>query len=354
MTKEAPSHLCRKRRTWIPAASAAGALALAAAVITGTSAFRSSDTVDASITGMVPADADTVVLAPYSAAFWGSVTAMADPETGLASLRPAEGLSIEAIGYSRSPDHQDRDGRPLNVFYIESPDGAAAAKVEEWLNDNHSETRRIHRVKDTVVVTETHVLDYKAPKETIAGTKGVPDKVGEAALMWMDIDGEANTLVADAGKRDSFKEFMHKGFGFKPGTTWTGTSADGATWAGDFVAGGVDPDQVDFDAAQQALTSDEEIIWNAERGNLHYEMIDPGMSALLNHTQVSVAGKGDMGGDAGKIGFPGVDQPVVEAVNKVAKWHGALTGDFRNHGLGERFLSANEKSMVVSYTKPKQ
>jgi hypothetical protein len=125
-----------------------------------------------SIASIAPANSDTFVIAPYSKEWWAKVARMTSVETRLAELDPdAAGVSIDNLGYSRSPDTIKRDvpmTGPLRLFYAESSSPEAAAKVAKWLREAVGfEGRRVHQSGNIVIVGPSWVAEYATPTESL-------------------------------------------------------------------------------------------------------------------------------------------------------------------------------------------
>ncbi|WP_422758823.1 hypothetical protein [Paenarthrobacter sp. C1] len=214
------------------------------------------------IPALAPADADTLVLAPYSESWWAKVGAMAPADTRLAELNASSfSGDIKAIGYSRSQDHEKHDipmTGPSRLFYIEASSTDAAQKIAEWLKSaNGFEGRRVFVEGSTVVIGQSWLTSFKAPEQTMAGAGGYAGVLTTTeGSMYRNPDNEVRSLTGpdDTASARALTAVMRNGFGFTEGTTWVGTSPDGTSWSGDFRSGGVDPEQINFTGPEAPWT----------------------------------------------------------------------------------------------------
>ncbi|MCC3299264.1 hypothetical protein [Arthrobacter caoxuetaonis] len=341
---------------------AAGAALAAAAVAAGALGLwvTGGKTVEASassIPALVPADADTLVIAPFSGSWWEKVAPMDEPNKMLPELDPASaGLDIENIGYSRSVDPEDHGvpfALPLRLFYIESPTGEGAEEVAEWLKDQPAADNRSVAVEGDVVVIGSSTTTYKAPEESVLELEAYdPERREGEATMWMNTGREAVSLTGDGNndKALAFTEVLSSGFGFEEGTKWLGTSTDGESWSGAFTAGGVNPDAIDFKKAVTVLASTEEVLASVEGPTGTAEVVKPGLGAILE-TASFIAGTKHMGAFLDEQGSAGLDDPFITVTSDVTAWNAAISGvHMANENLSERTLAANAEEMVVTYS----
>lgn len=344
------------RRRIIAAAALLGSAAALAGVLFATGAGGSS-TVATSIPALAPADADTFVLAPYSPSWWANVSSMTSPDTGVAGLDPGRsGADITAVGYSRSPDHEDREvpmTGPQRLFYIEASSAEDAKKVAEWLKHSEGfETRRVFIEGNVVIVAASWVNEFKAPDRNMNGVAGYTDTVstGEAS-MYRNPDLEVQTLTGstDSGEAKALTTVMRKGFGFTEGTTWVGTSIDGSSWAGDFRSGGVDPGQIDFDEIKPALNTTSVKIAEYTVENMKYEGYSGGLANILMSSTFRQPDKSVLGPDVALPGLPKVRDEAVSVVSDVTGWTAAASGIYSaRENITTQATSASERSMVMS------
>lgn len=341
--------------------AAAGALAVviaAGALALGTNLKGSADTEAASaIPALVPAEADTLVIAPFSDSWWDKVAPMDEPNKKLPELEPAAaGLPIERIGYSRSVDTDDHGlpfSLPLRIFYLESSTAEDAAKVAEWIKREPAAENRTVHVDDTVVIVGSSTLgEFKKPAQSVLTLEAYsPEQPAGEGTMWMNTGREAVSLTGD-GNNDKAKAYaglLKSGFGFETGTKWMGTSADGASWAGEFTAGGVNPEAIDFKEAAKALSATEEVLAEVDGPTGMVEVIRPGVSAVLDGASFT-AGTDHMGELVSAKGVASVEDPLITVVNDVTGWNAAVGGvQQANEDIATRHVSANADEMVISY-----
>lgn len=348
----------QKRNRRVAAGAALAAAAVAAGALGLWMANGTADEASASsIPALVPADADTLVIAPFSGQWWGKVAPMDEPNKMLPELDPAsEDLEIENIGYSRSQDTEDHGvpfALPLRLFYIESPTGEGAAEIAEWLKAQPAAENRTVSVEDDVVVIGSSTTTYKAPDESVLGLEAYdPQRRSGEATMWMNTGREAVSLTGDGnnGKALAFSEVLASGFGFEEGTKWLGTSTDGESWAGEFTAGGVDPEAIDFKKALAVLESTEEVLASVDGPSGTAEVVKPGLGAIIESASF-IAGTEHMGAVREDSTAPGMDDPLITVTSDVTAWNAAISGiHLANENLSERTLAANAKEMVISYS----
>lgn len=310
------------------------------------------------IPAMAPSDSDTFVVAPYSKEWWGKVASMTSPVTGLAALDPeAGGLSIENVGYSRSQDHTKRDvprTGPLRLFYAESSTPEAAEKVAAWLREAPGfEGRREFVDGKTVIVAPSWVNTFEPPTATMAKVPGFAAQVtNKTASMWRNVDMEIPAVVGDttSPRAAVISTVLAKGYGFTGGTTWVGTSQSGDSWSGSFKTGGVNPAQIDFKAAQDAVSGTQKVLDKVEFSKTKYEILDSGMTEALTGASFVAPGQtGQLGGGA-PANVPGVKDPAITAITDVTRFDAAASGiDSSLENISSQAVSANAHDMIVSY-----
>lgn len=317
------------------------------------------------IPASAPADSDTLVVAPYSSSWWSKVAAMAPQELMLRGLTPDPGLKIEHIGYSRSQDPVKRPiPGPLRVFYIEASDDAEAQRIMDWLGQAPGYDHRIvHRDGKVLSITAGWITDYKAPEQNMASVAGYrADLTDRQGSMYFNPKLEVASLTGKDGgdKAKALTTYMEKGLGFSNDTTWTGTSGDGDTWSGAFVAGGVDPARIDFNQANTALMGQQKVIATytekdaavRQQGTRStYQVVDPGVAAILDSsTVVAPSQKGQLGANSLPADVPKVDGAEVTALQNLNTLDATASGV---QGVSEatlsRSISASKDKMVVSY-----
>jgi hypothetical protein len=351
----------KRRKGVVTAVLAAGAAALLAGIIATTTAGGGigGGPEATSIPSLAPADADTFVLAPYSTSWWPKVAAMAPPETGVAALDPsASGIAIKHVGYSRSQDHEQREipmTGPSRFFYVETATVEDAEKLAEWFKHAEGfEGRRVFVEGTTVVIARNWVKDFKAPEQSMAGVAGYADTMSSRdGSMYRSPDKEVQSLAggADTTNGKALTAVMRNGFGFTEGTTWVGASTDGSSWEGDFRSGGVDPDQIRFDEAQNALDATSVKIAEVKDGNVTFEGYSSGVGGILETSTFRAEGKGSLGrAETVASGIPAVKGEVISVVSDVTGWDAAATGNYSSReNVATQAVSANERSMVVSF-----
>ncbi|MCC3292580.1 hypothetical protein [Arthrobacter sp. zg-Y1110] len=310
-----------------------------------------------SIPALVPADADTVVIAPFSEKWWDKVAPMDEPNKKLPELKPAAAdLAIENIGYSRSQDTEDHGtpfALPLRLFYVESPTQEDAEKVADWLEHQAASENRTVTVEGDVVVVGSSINSFKPPAESILTLDTYdPDQPADAATMWMNTGREAVSLTGDGDSREAraYADVLANGFGFETGTKWMGTSTDGESWAGEFAAGGVNPESIDFKKAVESLAATEEVLAEVDGPTGKAEVIKPGVGAILDSASF-VAGTKHMGTPLETAGTASVKDPLITVTNDVTSWDASISGiQMANENLAERNISANADEMVLSYS----
>lgn len=339
--------------------AAGAAAALAGVVITTIGGGLGSGPEATSIPSLAPADADTFVLAPYSASWWTKVASMAPPETGIVSLDPSTaGIEIDHVGYSRSQDHEPRGipmTGPYRLFYVEASSAEDAEKLADWFrNAEGFEGRRVFVQGNTVVITRTWVKEYKAPEQSMAGVAGFTDTMSSAeASMYRNPDREVASLTggADTKNGKALNAVMRNGFGFTEATTWVGTSKDGSAWEGDFRSGGVDPAQIKFDEATAALDATSVKIAEVQSENVKYAGYSAGAGDILNVSMFRTPDQGVLGRAAtAPSGAGSVKDEQILVVSDVTGWDAAASGTYSaRENVATQTVSANKNSMVVSF-----
>lgn len=356
-----------KTRRFIPITAAA----VAAAAVIGAGAFflpnvlnrsgESSAAVPAGpamIPAFAPADADTFVLAPYSAAWWAKIAAMASPESRMPESDPVPaGFRLDRIGYSRSPDKEKRDvpmTGPLRLFYLEAPSAEEAARIADWLQTAPgNENRRISVSDRVIIITPTWVSSYQAPEKPITAVPGyrTNEEPGKGTY-WMNVDQETVSVAggADEATKTAATALVRNGMGFAEGTTWLGTSDAGDSWAGRFTAGGVKPENINFDTVRADVATTEKVLAATKSGNVNYKVMASTAAQVLTTTRITAEGQSGHLGTGDLIDFPKVTAPVVSASTEVTDWNAALSGRYgAKENVATRNISANESEMVVSF-----
>jgi len=306
---------------------------------------------------LAAADSDTVVLAPYTADWWKKIIGMAPTSMGLLQLDPSKATApILRIGYTRGPDHATHDipaTGPLRRVFIEAGSAEDANKLATWLKYAPGfEGRRVYLQERTVIVGQSWDGGFTMPEQSMSTVAGyTPGDGSRQGSMWMNVDQEIVTMAGGpetkAGK--VYSAVLSTAMGFKPASTWTGFSDNGDAWKGDFGTGGINKDQINIQDAQDVLTAAQKVIFEATSGTTKTKVIESGVSGLMNGAVISADGKKMGGATAG--GFPQVDNEVVSLVNDATKWDSTLTGNYSGaEAVAQRTLSANEKSMVLSFS----
>lgn len=351
-----------KPRRQIAAVAAMAAAVALAGVISAAVVNHSGSTsvVTSTIPSLAPADADTMVLAPYSAAWWKKVAAMAPPETALIRVDPeTAGAPIKNIGYSRSQDHVQREipmTGPYRLFYAEADSPEDTDKIAEWLKRADGfEGRRVYTKGNIVVVAPSWVAAFDAPEKSMADVAGyTSDLSGSQASMWRNPDQEIRSLAGseDTTTGKALTAVMRNGFGFTSGTTWLGTSTDGAAWSGDFTNGGVDPAKINFEETRKVLDATAKTIGEVTDGNVKYQALSGGIGDILSSTTFRTPDKGTLGPQqSGR--FPAVKDESVSVVSDVTGWSAASTGIYSSReNIGTQAVSANSTRMTIAYTYP--
>lgn len=351
--------------------SSVGAAAVAAAIITSAvitaprpgpeaaavvnpAVFTLAPTVPA----LAAADSDTVVLAPYSADWWEKVASMAPTQMGLLKLDSTKaGTPILRLGYSRGPDHVKREipnTGPLRLVYLEAASADDAEQLAVWLRYAEGfESRRVFVQDRTVIISQSWDTGFTVPEKAMASVSAyAPGAATEHASMWMNVDQEVASLAggADTKAGQIYSAVMSKGIGFKPGTTWNGFSDNGDAWEGDYGTGGVSKDSIDFEQVQSVLTGQEKVLFEVKSGVTTTKMLEAGAGSMMTATMIR-AGDKRIGGGPAANDYPKVDNQVVSVVNDVTRWNAGATGNYSGtEAIGQRTLSANEKSMILSFT----
>ncbi|MET4143748.1 hypothetical protein [Arthrobacter sp. UYCo732] len=312
----------------------------------------------------VPADADTVVVAPYTASWWSKVGAMAPQELMLPPAQTGDALPIENIGYSRSPDIAEREVAntgPLRIFYVEAPSDSEAATVQQWLDNAPGyDYRTVHRHGRVLAVTPVWVTDYPAPSQSITASSAfTADVTDSQASMWFSPEREVTTLTggADTEAAKALRSTLEHGFGFAAGTAWTGTSKDGDSWEGSFPVGGVRTEQVDFAKASSALMETRKVLAQAtgplgKNSQTSYQVTDPGPSAVLAAASIKIDGKdGALGVSGQPAAVKAVPGASLTAVVDVTAWNRAASGDVsETESILTRAMSASGDQMNMEFT----
>lgn len=310
------------------------------------------------VPALAPADADTVVVAPYSPEWWKKVASMAPSPTGLLGVDlAASGTPVLRLGYSRSPDstvYEVPNTGPLRLVYLETGSAEDAGTLAVWLKEQpRFDNRRVHVMDRTVVVGQSWNTDYTVPEKPVSAVAGYESGDGVSqGSMWMNIDQEVASLAVakDPKTREVYAAVMTSALGFKPGTTWVGVSDTGASWTGDFRSGGIDRDQIDFQEARGVLTGAEKVLLEAKDGMTTTRFVDPGAAGLMNGASVA-SGTSKMGGANYKASVAEVADQAVLLVHDVTLWNSALSGNYSGaEAIGQRTLSASEKSMTIGLT----
>lgn len=348
------------RRRVLTAVAALGSAALAAGVLLTVLTGFSTSAVATSIPALAPADSDTFVVAPYSESWWKSVAAMAPAETGVNSLDlAAAGVQIKAVGYSRGTDHEEREvpmTGPLRTLYIEAADPDAAQKLAAWFRSAAGfEGRQVFVHGSTVVVAQSWVKEYRLPEKTM---DTVAEDMGTMSSgrgsMYRSPDLEVKTLAGgestDHGK--AMTAVMRSGFGFTKDTTWLGTSTDGSAWEGDFRTGGVDPEQINFDLARNALEATAVKVAEVVDDNVKYEGFSSRAGEILMTSKFRSADGGTLGLAGGSAQVPpAVKGEVVSVVSDVTGWSSAASGIYSSReNIETQSVSASEDSMAILLT----
>lgn len=309
------------------------------------------------IPALAPADADTFVLAPYSAEWWAKIAAMASPEVRMLEADPVPaGFSVDRIGYSRSPDTGTRDvlrTGPLRLFYLEAPTAEEARKIADWMGSAPGfGNRRIHVVDRVIIVSATWVSSFAAPEKAIAAVPGYrTDETPGKGTYWMNVDQETASLAGQSGEAQvkAASALMHSGLGFSEGTTWLGTSEAGDSWSGRFAAGGVKPENINFDTVRKEVATTDEVLAASKQGNVDYKVLSVTASGALKVSLITAEGQKAPLGTGDKSTFPQVAAPVVSASTEVTGWDAALSGRYGAvENVESRNISANESEMILS------
>jgi hypothetical protein len=310
-----------------------------------------------SIASIAPADSDTFVIAPDSKEWWAKVTLMTSPEMLLAELDPeAAGVSIDNIGYSRSPDRIKRDvpmTGPLRLFYAESSSPEAALKVAKWLKEAAGfEGRRVHLSGNIVIVGPSWVADYAPPTESLAKVPGYAMEITSGtAAMWRNVDQEVPALVGDmkSPRAEVMATVLSKGYGFTSGTTWVGTSKGDDSWSGAFKSGGVNPAQLDFKATQSSVMGTQKVLDSVQNRESKWEFLDSGMTELLTDASFVAPSQPQRLGGPMPENIPRVKDAVITAVTDPTGVNSAATGISGSlENVATQAVSANKHEMIVS------
>lgn len=343
-------------------------------LIAGAVGRNESTPINSAIDTLAPADADTFVVAPATRTWWTKVAAMGPFSTKLAGLDPsAAGASIIRIGYSRSPDHVQREipkTGPLRFIYLESPTTDDAGKVANWLKQADGfDNRRIYQDGQVVIVAPGWVSTYQPPAQgmrTLAAYK--PASRPTEATMWMNMDQQIPTIAVGDKNSAALTSMLHHGYGFKDGTTWIGTSGDGDTWKGSFTTGGVDPSRIDFHQASSDLHATEKVLGGSTSAptpptnpartgtSASYQLIDPGAAAILTRSSFRVRGQSETLGSVANASPPAaLGDSVITALVDVTAWDAAFSGTYsgQENVLTEAAsTSSTDMAITFTYKKP--
>lgn len=352
--------LPRTRRRVLTAVAALGSAAIAAGVLLAVLTGFGTSAVATSIPAHAPADSDTFVVAPYSDAWWKSVAAMAPAETGVSGLDlAASGVSINALGYSRGTDHEEREvpmTGPLRTLYIEAADPDAAQKLAAWFRSASGfEGRQVFVHDSTVLITQSWVKEYRLPEKAMDSVARDMGTISSGrGSMYRSPDLEVQTLTGgeDTNQGKAMTAVMRSGFGFTKETTWLGTSSDGTAWKGDFRTGGVDPKQINFDQTRDALDATAVKVAEVVDDNVKYEGFSSRMGEILMTSKFRSAGGGTLGLGGGSAQVPpAVNGEVVSVVSDVTGWSSAASGIYSSReNIDTQSVSASEDSMVILLT----
>ncbi|ACL42125.1 hypothetical protein Achl_4174 (plasmid) [Pseudarthrobacter chlorophenolicus A6] len=362
MMKQHPPRKSRARIAAVVAGAAAVvAVAGAAVLIPANSSQEPAVTTD--IAALAPANSGTLVLAPYSTSWWSKVAAMAPRELMLQDLTPPEDLNIDEVGYSSSPDPEQRDiagTGPLRVFYIEAKDEDSAQRIAHWLGEaSGNDHRNVHRNGRILAVTAVWVKDYPVPSQSMASVPSFkPSLSGKQAAMWFNPGQDVGALAGspDSDSAKALRTYLEKGLGFSADAAWNGSSTDGNSWNGTFGAGNIDPARINFTEASAALTPQKVLseFVGPTNGNTRtdYRIIDPGAGSFLASSVVRAEGQD---GTLGAGGVPPAVQPVdhakVTAMIDLNAWNRAATGDLAiQESVLTRAISANGSEMNLQLT----
>lgn len=357
----------RTRRAWVLAGTGAAALA---AVVAGGVAVVSSDGDSvkpeaSSIDRMIPADADTAVIAPSGDNWWPKISSMAWPAVQVNNVDlAAAGVHVTHVGYSRSADNAERktedntplDLGPLRLVYLEVADEAQAAQLAEFvLESSAGSGAQAHVEGNVVVVSPSWVEAYTAPAEadSLAAKADLGERLSTGkAAMWFDPDAEVGTLARTPDAAEKYEGVVRHAMGFEEGTTWIGTSSDGDSWEGEFQSGGVDVAQIDFEATESDLSETETVISKAVVGDATIQLIDGGMADLLVAGGFTASTEdGPIGNDPATRSFTAVQGELVSSYGDMTEWNSAVEGasSGQREGVTSRYVSANEDEMVLSF-----
>lgn len=360
MTRSSPKATSTKNGRRVTAALIiATALILTGAVL-GTVLSRGTDagTSRAStIPAIAPADADTLVVAPYAPSWWEKISAMAPSETRLTGLEPGgSGIELTHVGYSRSPDTVERDvpmTGPYRLFYAEAANEEDAERFAGWLREAEGfGGRQIHLSGSIVIVAQSWVGTFQVPAQAMSSNAAYKATGAGDASMWRSPDQEVLSLAgtSDSVNGKALTAVMRSGFGFTQGTTWQGSSTDGVAWAGDFGTGGVDPARIDFRETQKVLDESSHVIGEITDGNVKYQALSGGLANILSAATFRSEEKGSIGPGRPAAPFTAVRDEAVSVVADVTGWNAAATGIYSSpENITTQALSANKHEMVISY-----
>lgn len=355
------------RRTWALAGAAA---ATAALVVAGgasllTQGGAESAPADSTIDQVMPANADTAVIAPPGADWWPKVSAMASPAIRLEALDLATaGVEVTHVGYSRADDTSERiaeegtpvDFGPLRLLYLETADDGAAEDLAEFMLEAAVNTGARVQVEGSIVIVAPSWADeYAAPAdgESLAGKADLGGQLsaGQAA-MWFDPDAEVASLARTPEAVEHYEGVVRRALGFQEGTTWIGTSADGDSWEGKFETGGIDTSQIDFEAVESDLSETETEVSKTVMGETTFQVILGGMADLtVAGGFASATEDRAMGSDPAGRSFQAVQGEQVSSFGDMTEWNAAVEGATtgQREAVTSRYISANEEEMILSF-----
>lgn len=304
---------------------------------------------------VVPAQADTVVVAPSSKEWWSNVTNMAPLTFGIHDLDPySAGLNIDHLGYSRSVDTVKRDVTrtgPVRSVYIESPTEDDAIKVEKWLSSSKGgEGRGVYRSGNIVEVTYNWINSFEAPAQTVASRSDFSmsqDKTKGA--MWVNFDNQVDALAGmDSPNKGLVQEYFQKTFALKSGTAWSGTSTDGVAWAGEYSAGGIDMALFDPDTIRAKLMGTQKEI-GTSTGTV--KALSNNLYSLVMHSGVKKTGDSK---NNGAVEVPVIDPAVknekLRAAIQPSQWNAAVLGlSAQDEGVNTIAFSMSDSEMKVVF-----
>lgn len=355
----------RSRLRKIYAVSAAVVLALGAGVVATSNAVTAAEAAKTHISDFVPDTADTVVLAPSSKEWWDKVNKMTTLDLGVNDLDPyAAGLQIKTIGYSRTADTTARTlgmTGAIRSIYLESSTDDEASAVEKWFGETSGFASRSVVRKDNVVrITNSWVTDFAIPEKSVSSRSDYSmNKVDDKGLMWINFDNQINSLTnSKTENKPLVEDYFRKSFAVKQGTSWSGSSSDGATWYGKYTTGGIDMKQFDPESADKALQATKRELVAGSSSEV--KVYDNGLYTLIMHSGFRNTEKSQNFGPVTVGDGAKVKNEKVAAVIEPSQWNTAAMGT----GAGTEGISKitysfsdSEMSVVLSYgssaTEPK-